>query len=52
MNAICPDWVATEMAGERGRPFPDGAAGIIWAATLPVDGSTGGVFRDQRQLDW
>lgn len=52
VNAICPGWVATEMGGEGGRPIPEGAAGIVWAATLPDDGPTGGFFRDQQPLDW
>src|SRR6516225_7136253 len=36
VNAVCPGWVATEMGGVGGRPVEDGAAGIVWAATLPV----------------
>ena len=52
VNTICPGWVATEMGGEGGRPIPDGAAGIVWAATLPDDGPTGGFFRDQQPLEW
>lgn len=52
VNAICPGWVATEMGGEGGRPIPDGAAGIVWAATLPGDGPTGRFFRDQQPLEW
>ncbi len=52
VNAICPGWVATEMGGEGGRPIADGAAGIVWAATLPDDGPTGGFFRDQQPLEW
>ena len=30
----------------------EGAAGIVWAATLPDDGPTGGFFRDGRAIDW
>jgi hypothetical protein len=30
----------------------DGAAGVVWGATLPDDGPTGGFFRDGRRLDW
>ncbi|MCY4020393.1 MAG: SDR family oxidoreductase [Chloroflexi bacterium] len=52
VNAICPGWVATEMGGAGGRPIADGAAGIVWAATLPDDGPTGGFFRDQQPLEW
>ena len=52
VNSICPGWVATEMGGEGGRPIPEGAAGIVWAALLPDDGPTGGFFRDQQPLEW
>jgi NAD(P)-dependent dehydrogenase (short-subunit alcohol dehydrogenase family) len=52
VNAICPGWVATDMGGVGGRPVAEGAAGIVWAATLPDDGPTGGFFRDGRALSW
>jgi NAD(P)-dependent dehydrogenase (short-subunit alcohol dehydrogenase family) len=52
VNAVCPGWVATDMGGAGGRPVRDGAAGIVWAATLPDDGPTGGFFRDGRPIDW
>ncbi|MEQ4719105.1 SDR family oxidoreductase [Nonomuraea sp. B19D2] len=52
VNAICPGWVATDMGGPGGRPVLEGAAGIVWAATLPDDGPTGGFFRDGRPLPW
>jgi NAD(P)-dependent dehydrogenase (short-subunit alcohol dehydrogenase family) len=52
VNAVCPGWVATDMGGAGGRPVADGAAGIVWAATLPDDGPTSGFFRDGRAIDW
>lgn len=52
VNAICPGWVATDMGGPGGRPVAVGASGIVWAATLPDDGPTGGFFRDGRPLPW
>jgi NAD(P)-dependent dehydrogenase (short-subunit alcohol dehydrogenase family) len=52
VNAVCPGWVATDMGGSGGRPVTEGAAGIVWAATLPTDGPTGGFFRDGRPLPW
>ncbi|MEM9514711.1 MAG: SDR family oxidoreductase, partial [Actinomycetota bacterium] len=52
INAVCPGWVATDMGGGGGRPVADGAAGIVWAATLPDDGPTGGFFRDQNPIAW
>jgi NAD(P)-dependent dehydrogenase (short-subunit alcohol dehydrogenase family) len=52
VNAVCPGWVATDMGGPGGRPVADGAAGVVWAATLPDDGPTGGFFRDGRPIPW
>lgn len=52
VNAICPGWVATDMGGYGGRPVADGAKGIVWAATLPDDGPTGGFFRDENAIPW
>jgi NAD(P)-dependent dehydrogenase (short-subunit alcohol dehydrogenase family) len=52
VNSICPGWVATDMGGPGGRPVSQGAAGIVWAATLPDDGPTGGFFRDGERLLW
>jgi NAD(P)-dependent dehydrogenase (short-subunit alcohol dehydrogenase family) len=51
VNAVCPGWTATDMGG-GGRAVAEGAAGIVWAATLPDDGPTGGFFRDGRRLRW
>jgi NAD(P)-dependent dehydrogenase (short-subunit alcohol dehydrogenase family) len=51
VNSVCPGWVATDMGG-GGRPVADGAAGIVWAATLADDGPTGGFFRDGRPVSW
>jgi NAD(P)-dependent dehydrogenase (short-subunit alcohol dehydrogenase family) len=51
VNSVCPGWVATDMGG-GGRPVSDGAAGVVWAATLPDDGPTGGFFRDGRPQAW
>ncbi|MCX4915562.1 SDR family NAD(P)-dependent oxidoreductase [Streptomyces sp. NBC_00687] len=52
VNAVCPGWVATDMGGAGGRPVEEGAASVLWAATLPDDGPTGGFFRDGRPLPW
>ncbi len=52
VNSVCPGWVATDMGGGGGRPVEDGAAGVVWAATLPDDGPTGGFFRDRRPVPW
>ena len=52
VNAVCPGWVATDMGGSGGRPVIDGAAGVVWAATLPDGGPTGGFFRDGQAIPW
>jgi hypothetical protein len=31
---------------------PEGAEGIVWAASLPDDGPAGGFFRDKQKLPW
>lgn len=53
VNSVCPGWVRTEMGGAGAdRSIEEGIAGIIWAATLPANGPTGGFFRDGERLDW
>jgi NAD(P)-dependent dehydrogenase (short-subunit alcohol dehydrogenase family) len=48
VNSACPGFVNTDMGGPMGaqKPVEDGAAGIVWLATLGDDGPTGGFFRD------
>lgn len=49
VNAVCPGWIDTDMgrsAGDGGRPVAEGAAAVLWAATLPDDGPTGGFFEN------
>ena len=54
VNAISPGFVATQPGTEAmgGRPVPDGAASIVWGATLPSDGPSGGFFRDGVPVDF
>jgi NAD(P)-dependent dehydrogenase (short-subunit alcohol dehydrogenase family) len=52
VNSVDPGWVATDMGGHGGRPVKEGAKGIVWAATLPDDGPTGGFFYDGRLEEW
>ena len=53
VNAVCPGWVRTDMGGpSASRSLEQGASGIVWAATLPEDGPSGGFFRDGKPLDW
>ena len=48
VNSACPGFVNTDMGGPMGaqKPVEEGASGIVWLATLPDDGPTGGFFRD------
>lgn len=54
VNAVCPGLTATApgMEAMGARPIPEGAASVVWAATLPDDGPTGGFFRDGNPLPW
>jgi NAD(P)-dependent dehydrogenase (short-subunit alcohol dehydrogenase family) len=53
INAVCPGWVRTDMGGRAAsRDVREGAASIVWAATLGADGPTGGFFRDGRPIEW
>jgi NAD(P)-dependent dehydrogenase (short-subunit alcohol dehydrogenase family) len=56
VNSVCPGWVATDMGNQDGRsggrPIPDGAASVVWAALLPDNGPTGGFYRDGRAIDF
>jgi NAD(P)-dependent dehydrogenase (short-subunit alcohol dehydrogenase family) len=53
VNSVCPGWVATDMGGASApRSVKEGAASVVWAATLPKGGPTGGFFRDGKPLRW
>ena len=53
VNSVCPGWVRTAMGGPGApRSVEEGAASVLWACRLPVNGPTGGVFRDGQPIPW
>jgi NAD(P)-dependent dehydrogenase (short-subunit alcohol dehydrogenase family) len=53
VNAVCPGWVRTDMGGRSApRSVEQGADTIVWLATLPDGGASGGFFRDRQPIDW
>src|SRR5215469_12583679 len=54
VNAVCPGWMPNESSrpGGSSRSFAQGAASVVWAATLPDGGPTGTFTRDGRALPW
>ena len=52
-NCVDPGWVRTDMGGPAApRSVGEGADSIVWLATLPNDGPSGGFFSDRRPIDW
>jgi len=54
VNAVCPGLTATFPGAEAmgARSISVSAATVVWAATLPDDGPSGGLFRDGVALAW
>jgi len=53
VNTMAPGWVRTDMGGPSApRSLAQGADTIIWLATLPDDGPTGGFFEDRQMVPW
>lgn len=54
VNSVCPGLTATFPGAETmgARPVEASARGVVWAATLPTAGPTGGFFRDAEALPW
>lgn len=53
VNSVCPGWVRTDMGGRSAPRTPEqGADTIVWLATLPDDGPSGGFFQDRKPIPW
>ena len=53
VNCADPGWVRTDMGGSAApRSVEEGADTIVWLATLPDDGPTGGFFHDRKKIAW
>ena len=53
VNSVCPGWAKTDMGGSHAQLEPEEAvATIVWAATLPDGGPTGGFFRLEQPIPW
>jgi len=53
VNCVDPGWVRTDMGGsDAPRSVEQGANTIVWLATLPDNGPTGGFFRDRQRIEW
>ncbi|MGA9377427.1 MAG: hypothetical protein WBV73_01390 [Phormidium sp.] len=53
LNSVCSGWVKMDMGGENApQTIEEGTDTIVWLATLPDDGPTGGFFRDREAIAW
>ncbi len=53
VNSVCPGWVRTDIGGPNAeRSVEYGAETIVWLATLPEDGPSGGFYRDKHPIPW
>jgi NAD(P)-dependent dehydrogenase (short-subunit alcohol dehydrogenase family) len=53
VNSVCPGWTRTKLGGpEAPQSVEEGAETIVWLATRPDRGPTGGFFRHKRRIAW
>src|SRR5205814_2303401 len=53
VNSACPGWVRTDMGGPgASKSVEEGADTIVWLATLPANGPTGGFFSERKAIEW
>lgn len=53
VNSVCPGWCRTDLGGPDAPRSPEeGIDTVVWLATLPADGPSGGFFRDRQPIPW
>ena len=53
VNALNPGWVRSNMGGPTAtKSLEEGADTVVWLATLPADGPSGGFFQDRAPIPW
>ena len=53
VNSVDPGWVQTAMGGRgASRTVYKGAETVVWLATVPDSGPTGGFFLDRKPIPW
>ncbi|HQP92018.1 MAG TPA: SDR family NAD(P)-dependent oxidoreductase [Candidatus Omnitrophota bacterium] len=53
VNSVCPGWTKTDIGGKDAPQSPKEAANtIVWLATHPSNGPSGGFFKDKKQIGW
>ncbi|MFT5219426.1 MAG: NAD(P)-dependent dehydrogenase (short-subunit alcohol dehydrogenase family) [Gammaproteobacteria bacterium] len=53
INSVCPGWVRTDMGGENAELSPEqGVDTTVWLATSTELKTSGGFFRNRKQIDW
>ena len=53
VNSVCPGWISIDSnKPEASENIMTAADSIVWAATLPDGGPTGGFFRNKKPIPW
>jgi NAD(P)-dependent dehydrogenase (short-subunit alcohol dehydrogenase family) len=53
INSVNPGWVKTDMGGLNAiNTIEEGVDSIVWLATLPDGGHTGGFFQNRKLITW